>query len=264
MLKRIAFALLLQALAVDAWPATYTDMWYNPVESGWGVNVIQNNSTQFLTFFIYGQNGEPTWYVAATTDDGTDTYTGTLYATTGTYYGAPWAGAQGTPVGTASFQPVDTYHATLVYTLTGGPTVTKSIERQTLAALALTGSYSGSITGKVFGCSDPAGNSSAVHARYNLAVTQVANDSAALTFTFSDNTYNGMVCTLSGSLSQLGRLYRMTNAQYYCTGSGFSPGAVTATIDSFHPTGQGIEGRWTAITGGGCTQSIRFAAVQRG
>ena len=35
----------------------------------------------------------------------------------------------------------------------------------------------------------------------------------------------------------------------------------TATIDSLHPTGQGIEGKLTANFGGGCTGVLHFAAV---
>jgi hypothetical protein len=263
MSNRIAFAVLLLGLAFRAGATDYTDMWYSPTESGWGVNVTQNGPTQFLTFFIYAQNGQPTWLVAATNDDGSGNYTrnGNLFATTGSYYGAPWAGVQGNPVGSASFQPTDTFHATLVYSLTNGPTVTKTIQRQTLGPYALTGNYSGSIAGQVTGCSNGASNIAAVRARYNLAVTQVANASATLTFTFVDTTYNGTVCTLSGPITQIGRLYQMPAATYVCVGPGFSPGEVTATIESFHQTGLGIEGRWTASTGGGCAESIRFVAV---
>ena len=263
MLKRIAVAVLLLGLASGVSAADYTDMWYNPAESGWGVNITQNGTTQFLTFFIYAQDGQPTWLVAATSDDGTGNYTGNgnLFATTGTYYGAPWVGVHGNPVGTASFHPIDAFHATLVYALTNGPTVTKTIQRETLGSYVLTGNYSGSIAGQITGCSDGASNRAAVRARYNLAVTQAANASAVLTFTFVDTTYSGMVCTLSGPITQIGRLYQMPTATYNCVGPGFSPGEVTATIESFHQTGQGIEGRWTAGTGGGCTESIHFAAV---
>jgi hypothetical protein len=258
MVKRMLFAMLLLTAAFPpAALSDHTDIWWNPAESGWGVNVVQNNTTQFLTFFIYGQNGQPTWYVAATAEAADGNYNGLLYATTGTYYGAPWSGALGAPAGTASFQPLDPYHATVVYALTNGPTVTKAIERQTLASQVLTGNYWGSIAGKVTGCTDPVNNKSNARGRYSLEVTQLADASATLTFTFLD----GKVCTLSGPLTHLGRLYQMANAQYSCTETVFSAGAVTATIDSFHPTGQGIEGRWTASTSNGCIESIHFSAV---
>jgi hypothetical protein len=258
---RLVFAALLVAFATRAAAADYSDIWYDPDENGWGVNVIQNDTTQFITFFIYGVDGSPTWLVAATADDGNGNYTGGLVATTGTYYGVPWAGAAGSVVGTASFTPIDGYHATLTYTLGNGPTVTRTIVRQTLAGLALAGSYSGSISGKVTGCTDANQNKANVKARYNLTVTQPGDGTATLVFTFVDNTYSGMVCTLSGSLTQYGRIDQIAGATYGCTGGGFSAGATTAAVESFHPSGQGIEGRWTAATGGGCNESIHFAAV---
>jgi len=258
MIKRMLIAMLLLTAAFRADAVVdMTDIWWNPTESGWGVNVVQSNTTQFLTFFIYGQNGQPTWYVVATEQGADGNYSGTMVATTGTYFGAPWAGAVGVPAGTASFQPIDAYHATLVYTLTNHPPVTKPIERQDLASHVLAGSYVGSIAGKVTGCGNEANNKPSARGTYSLEVTQVADASATLTFSF----VNGAACTLSGPLTHFGKIYQMANAQYSCTGVVFSPGPVTATIDSFHPTGQGIEGRWTASTADGCTESIHFSAV---
>jgi len=261
MLKRWLVAMLLVGGALRADAFDLTDMWWNPAESGWGVNVVQNDTTQFLTFFVYGPDGMPTWFVAATTEDAEGNYNGTLYSTTGTWFGAPWAGAAGAPAGTVTLTPIDTYHATLVYTLTDGPTVTKTIERQPLAAVVVEGSYSGSLAGKVTGCANAGNNRSNLRARYNLEVVRSAEGSVTLTFTFVDATYAGMVCTLQGALSQLGRLYRVGDAQYGCTGTGLSPGAAIATLESLHPTGQGVEGRWTASTDDGCKESMHFSAV---
>jgi hypothetical protein len=41
-----------------------TDMWWNPAESGWGVNIILQNSVVFATFFVYDANHNPVWYTA--------------------------------------------------------------------------------------------------------------------------------------------------------------------------------------------------------
>ena len=91
--------------------------------------------------------------------------------------------------------------------------------------------------------------------RFNLTVTQVDDQSATLAFTIVDA--NNVVCTLSGPLTHLGRLYQIANASYQCP---LSP-AVQAKIDNFHPTDHAIEGRWTADDGGGCSESIHFSAV---
>jgi hypothetical protein len=146
--------------------------------------------------------------------------------------------------------------------VTGSPTVKKTIQRQTPTAYVLTGNYSGSMSGSITGCTDPTGNDAAFRARYGLTVVQVADQSATLTFTFVDTIHNGIVCTAAGPLTHLGRLYRISNGQLSCTGPGSPPGILAATIDSFHPTGQGIEGHLTSDVGGGCAASLHFAAVK--
>jgi hypothetical protein len=41
-----------------------TDQWWNPAESGWGVNVVLQNNVAFLTFFVYDTAQNPVWYTA--------------------------------------------------------------------------------------------------------------------------------------------------------------------------------------------------------
>ena len=203
---------------------------------------------------------------AQLTDDGTGKYTGSLVATTGTYFGNPWQGyVPDTSAGTATFAPSDTYHAMLTYSLNGGPTVSKPIQRQTLTQYVLAGNYSGSMVGSVSGCADAGANIPQFHGRYNLAVTQNGDQSASLTFTFTDTTYAGLVCTLNGALNHLGRLYQMPSGAANCAGGGnINTGPFVADLEGFHPTGQGIEGRWTADFGAGCAGAFRFSAVLRG
>ena len=261
MLKRIVFIAMLALAAVRADAIEYTDVYYNPAESGWGFFLVQSDTTQFMALFIYGQDSRPTWYTGQLTEDVVGNYNGPLFATTGSYFAAPWLGGTVTPIGTISFQPTDLYHATLVYTVNGIGTITKTVQRQTLAQYVLSGNYSGSMSGSVTACTNPAGNDPAFRARYGLAVTQVGDFSTSLTFTFVDTNHAGVVCTVSGPLTHLGRLYQVNNAQFNCTGPGATPGTFVTTINSFHPTGQGIEGRITGDGGGGCVLSLHFAAV---
>jgi hypothetical protein len=263
MSKRLILALLLLTATLSAKGADYSDAWWNPTESGWGAFLVQSNTFQFIAFYIYGQDGKPTWYTGELTDDGTGTYTGPLYATTGTPFALPWNPAQFhyDSVGTATFKPIDPYHATLIYTVSGFPTVTKAVQRETLMPHKLAGNYSGSISGSISGCTNPTENEPAFRGRYLLQVTQVADASATLTLAFVDATNAGTVCTVSGPLTHLGRLYQIANATITCTGPGQDGLPRSATVDSFHPTGQGIEGRLTASPGAGCTASLHFAAV---
>ena len=52
------------AFATTVHAGQYSDLWFNPAESGWGVNVVQQAETAFVTLFAYGQDGKPVWYVA--------------------------------------------------------------------------------------------------------------------------------------------------------------------------------------------------------
>src|ERR1700674_1392109 len=106
MLKRLLLTLLLLTASAQAAATDYTDIWYNPNESGWGVNVVQSDTFMFLTFFIYGADSKPTWFTGQVTLDASTNFNGTLFATTGTYYILPWAGASAVAAGTVSFQPL--------------------------------------------------------------------------------------------------------------------------------------------------------------
>ena len=265
MIRRLILAVLLLSASYAA-ANTYNDVFFDVAEPGWGVFVKQSNKFQFLAFYIYGQTGQPTWYTAQLTNsDGTGlNYSGPLFATTGTYFANAWQGYVLTQVGTASFQgsavPEDYFHATLTYTV-NGVTVTKNIQRQTLTAYALSGTYSGSIAGSVSSCANAANNGN-VSARFNLNLVQVGDASATLTFNFVDTAHSGMVCTLNGPLTHYGGVYTITGAQYACSAAGFSAGSiVSAALNLLDQTGQGVEGKWTATTSAGCSQTIRFTAV---
>lgn len=260
MLKRLVFAVLL-LLSVSASAREFTDVYYDPAESGWGMFLVQSDTTQFVAFFIYGADGKPTWYVAILADNGAGSYTGDLLATTGTYFADPWQGDIVGVAGTVTFTPSDIYHATLSYTVNGVGTVTKAVVRQTLTPYVLSGTYSGSASGAITGCTDPSRDEPNYRARYVLAVTQDADASVTLTFTFVDQVHNGLVCTISGPLSHFGRLYQVS-AQSSCTVPPAPPGTPDSlTIDSLHPTGQGIEGHVTGTSHNGCQNSIHFSAV---
>jgi hypothetical protein len=263
MLKRLLLAALC-FVACNAHALEYTDVYYDPAESGWGLFLVQSDTVQFVAFFIYGADGKPTWYTAQLTDDGTGQYTGSMYATTGSPFGSAWNPGQltVTPAGTATFHPLDRYHATLTYTVNGVATVVRPIQRQTLTSYPMAGRYSGSMAGSISGCTN--GNDDpAFRARYVLDVAQDGDTSAALTFTFVDQAHNGIVCTATGPLAHFGRLYQMPGAMLVCSGPGQDAKPHSATIESLHPTGQGLEGRFsaTATLGGGCSASLHFAGV---
>jgi hypothetical protein len=84
-MKRLVYALLAFAgLSGGARAADYTDLWYNPLEPGYGVNVVQQAENAFVTLFVYGANGEPLWLVSS--DATVVGYIGALPQFRGTLY----------------------------------------------------------------------------------------------------------------------------------------------------------------------------------
>jgi hypothetical protein len=80
------YASLSQDLNSTTGPAyDFTDLWWNPNESGWGLNLIQHpNNIIFAMWYTYDSTGKMTWYHVPTgTWTSPMTYTGTLYAVSG-------------------------------------------------------------------------------------------------------------------------------------------------------------------------------------
>ena len=97
MWSNVAAALVLACAACGARAGTYSDLWLKADEPGWGVNVVQQSETAFVTLFVYGPDGKPTWYVAsdarviAYSQPGSfPIFRGVLYRTEGTWLGGPW------------------------------------------------------------------------------------------------------------------------------------------------------------------------------
>jgi hypothetical protein len=43
-------------------PPNYTDLWWNPGESGWGMNITMKQNVFFAVWYVYDQAGAATWY----------------------------------------------------------------------------------------------------------------------------------------------------------------------------------------------------------
>ncbi len=121
-----------------------TDLWWNPNESGWGINLVQHPSgVMFGTWFVYGSDGRPTWYVIpdARTSDGV-IFNGQVYRTSGPPFcietsepcpGTPFnpGAVNATPVGQAFIGFVSNdYDRARISITVGGKTVAKDVRRQ--------------------------------------------------------------------------------------------------------------------------------------
>ena len=116
----------------------YQDLWWNPAESGWGMNITHQDDTLFATLFTYAADGQGLWLVmSAGTRQADGSYLGDLYRTTGSAFNA----APFTPIGAANVTRVGTMRlvfttgtsGTLTYSV-GSVTVVKAITRQTFSS----------------------------------------------------------------------------------------------------------------------------------
>ena len=86
----------------------YQDLWWGAggLESGWGVNLTQQGTIIFATWFTYDVNRNPLWYSATATQIAPGNYSGALIKTSGPAFSAtPFDGStvQRTNVGSATF-----------------------------------------------------------------------------------------------------------------------------------------------------------------
>lgn len=111
----------------------YTDLWYNPAESGWGFNAVQHPSNNiFGVIYTYEAPDRPIWYVLpGGTWTANNIFTGAIYRVAGEPGNVPFNSATVavTPVGSATLLFTDSNNATLTYTVSGTQ-VTKQISRQ--------------------------------------------------------------------------------------------------------------------------------------
>ncbi|MGD9953917.1 MAG: hypothetical protein AB7S87_15170 [Burkholderiales bacterium] len=150
---RKAVAVLCSAAAFATHAGEYTDLWWNPQESGWGANIVHQGETAFVTLFVYGPDGKPTWYVAsgartfAYDASGRPALHGTLYRTRGPWLGGPFdpSSVQVEPVGSMTIEPAPGGSLTLYY-VAEGIAVSKSLVRQTFELPAFGSNYHGSFS----------------------------------------------------------------------------------------------------------------------
>ena len=61
----------------------YQDMWWNPSESGWGINLTHQRNVIFATWFTYDNSGEPAWLYLIAYRESQNRSSGRFYVTTG-------------------------------------------------------------------------------------------------------------------------------------------------------------------------------------
>jgi hypothetical protein len=131
-----ALAAALASLAASA--GTYSDLWFDPQQPGWGVSIVQQLETAFVTLYVHGPDGKPTWYVASeahVTAYGAGAlpiFRGTLYRTEGSWHAGPYeaANAKLIPVGEVHLETLAKDRMRVHYSV-DGTNLVKEITRYT-------------------------------------------------------------------------------------------------------------------------------------
>ncbi len=261
MLRRLALAFsafaLFAATPVRAADPDYSDIWWaaGGVESGWGVNFAQGPGVIFATFFIYGPDKQPVWYVSSMVQTGAGRYSGALSRVTGTWFGGAWqpTDATETIVGEAQFVAENVQRGVFTYRV-DLTQVVKTIERQPLTAIDLAGTYLGGVLIKgSSGCND--GAYSEIWP-YQYIVTQEAESFVRIEHI---NTAGYTDCVMRGKAVQLGKVFHIADATYVCESLGINTAAVVT--DLRRTSNGGIEATWKANLGGSCVEDGRFTAI---
>ena len=136
-MKRLATFLALLAILGIARAENYSDLWWNPSESGWGLTIADHETQLFAVWYTYRSDGKPTWFVipGGSFDSSRHVFTGDIYQTTGPPYSAPFDASRvtRTKVGTATldFAPQGLAAGTALFTWSiGGASQAKQIQRQ--------------------------------------------------------------------------------------------------------------------------------------
>ena len=205
---RTAAVFILALLALPARASTslssdYSDLWFNPNESGWGVNMIQQDNTIFATLFVYGSSRQPTWYVAssaviANPNAALPSFSGPLYQTSGpplTDFFNP-SSVTVRQVGTFTFFPNGATRGSIAYSVDGS-NVFKDVERQTWKNENLSGTFAGVTVGAATDCGASTGN---FEVSETLAITQSGTNLSIV------DTAPGRSCNYDGGYTQAGRM----------------------------------------------------------
>lgn len=261
MRKLLALALLITALDSRAvtFAADASDLWWNPNESGWGLNVAQQDNTLFMTFFIYAANGQPIWLVAPATiftaQSGISLiYSGPLYVTAGPWFGGPFnpAAVGASQVGTATFTLQSIVDASLTYSA-NGVVATKQLKRQTWKINSLVGSYIGASVGVYSGNCPTLG--------YVEEPDTIAISTGTEGFQMAaQSLLNGVLCTYRGAPATQDGQMSTAQGSFQCTNGG----AGTFVSTEIQANRWGFTGIAAASFSNGCSWIGRLGGLRRG
>jgi hypothetical protein len=234
------------------WSVDVSDLWFDPAESGWGINLAQQGDLVFATLFVYGPDGKPRWYsassMAGTRGPAGVTFRGQLVESVGPAQPGPFDASRVTrrEVGTITFEAASDNLGNLSYTV-DGVSVRKTVQRLTMKAVNASGEYVGYRSARGCGtATDPLSN--------NPATIRILQSGSSFTMT---STVLNETCTYDGTPEHLGRITRVKGS-FSCSGQ-TPPGQFEIT--NMNATYQGFVARLTTRTSASCTMEARLAGL---
>jgi len=242
-LQRLGFVVLLAvALPVrSALLPNLSDQWWVPTESGWGAAILHQGNTLFVDLFVYDANSNPQWFTSTAVlqgqlSGGDYLFSGDLLATTGAYFGLEAFlpnGVTRQKVGTLTLDVLTPTTAKLTYSV-NGVTVNKTLARQFLQTMDVSGSYFGGFVFSASGCTPPALEGAASQ----LATLQIGKTGSAISI-FAPGISGGS-CNYSGTYQQDGHLGTITGT-FSCANGDHGP----FTLSEIEVNRSGISGQFT-------------------
>jgi hypothetical protein len=267
-MRFLLFALVLAATfpsrAMNSWGTDMSDLWWNPDESGWGINISHQGDTIFATLFVYGADNRARWYVApAMIAPGTNVtyaFSGKLYETQGPFLGGGFDPSRVTnrEVGTASLNFYEVGKGTLTYGVDNA-LVTKEIRRQTFKRAEIVGTYVGGTVTTAFSLPFVTPCAFSQPALSGVGDTVVTLDPAtSIAIVEIPSRLAGMRCRISGPYLQEGRMGSI-DGTFACTGGGPSGRILAFEMEAGY---NALSMRYTAEYAN-CVEQGRLAGVRR-
>lgn len=267
-LGRWALAVGLLLSVASARAGILNDLWWVPSEPGWGMNVVQQDDVLFVTIFVYGADGKPTWYVGSRIEKAMwydSSYSGPLYAMSGPPPGQPFDAdaVAAREVGTLTFTPNADGTAGLTYTV-DGRTMAKTLRRQTWRGIPLPFIAPGFVVPGTFHVAEISLSRCAVAdmfmqaGSFTLAATPTGDLSGRIEMQVEE-----MGLAFVGTYLQNGSLFDVTWAATVAPGSGsfLPPGTYTGGSSRLVVDGDFVYGHVRLSGSNGC--NIAFALAGR-
>ena len=266
--------MLFMSLSHAQLPPDLTGLWFDPAESGWGLTLAQQGRTTFAVLFVYDSTGKPAWFAADNMQPstflglqpaGTPTALGTLYRTSGPWFGGAFDphAVSVAPVGSIDVLVAgnDGSQLSVNYTI-DGVHVSKTVSRQTWGdnSAGLVGRFSGGVvltTAPTAAC--PGINfspASGVPFGIGIASGPLADE---LRFTWG--TGIDTLCQIDGTYAQQGQLASVVGT-LGCAPIGFTlPRDITAHVTQLMGNANGFSGA-VSLQQGSCNYTGHIGGVR--